>query len=368
MASEDVLPFSELLAPIPGDNPAGSDLRASLAPDSEYRTLRRIRDAAGEAERQIDRKDPKLPDPPPPQWEPVVNLAVDVITHKSKDLDVTAYLIEGLVRVHGFAGLRDGFRLARELVEQYWEGLYPSDGGLEVPERFSKIIHLNGIDKDGTLVVPVRKIPFTSPRSQHQFSLAQYLQAKAAGQPTQKKGGDGTSGLDLIKKAVSEAEDEFYPNLVDDLARTRDEFRAFCEALKQKSNYDPPSSILLGLLQSYLDVVKEIAKEKLAKPAVGVTVTQKTDGEPNGPAGPADEPMRPGAIRTRQDALQQLRTVADYFRDREPQSVIPFALEQVIKWGNMSLPDLLAELIPEEGPRKNLFKQVGIRPPAPESR
>jgi hypothetical protein len=63
MASEDVLPFPELLAPIPGDNRAGSDLRASLAPDSAYRAIRRARDAAGEAERRIDRGDADVAPP-----------------------------------------------------------------------------------------------------------------------------------------------------------------------------------------------------------------------------------------------------------------------------------------------------------------
>jgi hypothetical protein len=29
----------------------------------------------------------------------------------------------------------------------------------------------------------------------------------------------------------------------------------------------------------------------------------------------------------------------------------------------MSLPELLSELIPEEAPRKNVFKQVGIKLP-----
>ena len=28
-------------------------------------------------------------------------------------------------------------------------------------------------------------------------------------------------------------------------------------------------------------------------------------------------------------------------------------------WGKLSLPDLLSELIPDEAPRKNVFKQVG---------
>ncbi len=68
-------------------------------------------------------------------------------------------------------------------------------------------------------------------------------------------------------------------------------------------------------------------------------------------------------IRNREDALDRLKKVADYFREHEPQSIIPYALEQVATWGKMSLPELLSELIPEEGPRKNVFKQVGIKPP-----
>src|SRR5262249_58644154 len=71
------------------------------------------------------------------------------------------------------------------------------------------------------------------------------------------------------------------------------------------------------------------------------------------------------ALRTRDDAFRRLLEVADFFRRTEPQSVVPHALEQVVRWGRMSLPELLVELIPEEAPRKGLFKQVGIRPPEP---
>jgi hypothetical protein len=35
----------------------------------------------------------------------------------------------------------------------------------------------------------------------------------------------------------------------------------------------------------------------------------------------------------------------------------------VVRWGKMSLPELLVELIPEDNPRSNLFKWVGIKPP-----
>ena len=60
-----------------------------------------------------------------------------------------------------------------------------------------------------------------------------------------------------------------------------------------------------------------------------------------------------------------IEAVADFFRANEPQSIIPFAIQQVVAWGRMPLPDLLAELIPAEDARKVFFKQVGIRPSDP---
>jgi type VI secretion system protein ImpA len=76
------------------------------------------------------------------------------------------------------------------------------------------------------------------------------------------------------------------------------------------------------------------------------------------------------AIRTREDAFKHLLKVAEFFRRTEPHTVIAFAIEQVVRWGRMPLPDLLTELIPEEAARKNLFKQVGIRaePAKPEAK
>jgi type VI secretion system protein ImpA len=76
-------------------------------------------------------------------------------------------------------------------------------------------------------------------------------------------------------------------------------------------------------------------------------------------------PTRSGEIRDREDAFQTLLKVADFFRRTEPHTPVSYALEQAVRWGRMALPELLAELIPDEQPRVTLFKQVGIRPPAP---
>src|SRR5215212_4405718 len=57
-------------------------------------------------------------------------------------------------------------------------------------------------------------------------------------------------------------------------------------------------------------------------------------------------------VRNRDDALHAITLLADYFRRNEPHSLIPFALEQAVRWGRMSIPELFAELIPDDNPRE----------------
>jgi len=362
MPAPEVLVFARLLAPITGDKPTGTDLRSDTSPTSDYYAIRDARKAASDSERRIDKGDDTGE---PPDWRPVVERATKVLEEKSKDLELAAYLIEALVRTRGFPGLRDGYRLARELVERFWEGLYPTAQDGEVQDRFSHILYLNGLDGPGALLVPVRKIAMTEKTSVGAFSMTHHHQARGLAQIAdpklrQKRIDEGAITLEMIQKAVAETPAKFYADLVADITQAGEEFRRFCAALSERSGYDPPSSELLGVLESYLDAVKDLARDKLPKvqpPSASLAADSAQVAQAPEP------PAAAGTIKNRDEAFDRLRKIADYFREHEPQSIIPYALEQVANWGKMSLPELLSELIPDEGPRKNVFKQVGIKPP-----
>src|SRR5262249_39736336 len=126
-----------------------------------------------------------------------------------------------------------------------------------------------------------------------------------------------------------------------------------------------------GALTGCLDAIKGVAQNKLA-----MGEAPKPDGAPkDGAAAPGAPGAAPGAaappgevldvIRSREDAFRALLKVSDFFRRTEPHSPVSYALEQAVRGGRMPLPELLMELVPDEAPRKNLFKQVGIRPPEP---
>jgi type VI secretion system protein ImpA len=373
MPSAVVLDFATLLAPIAGEHPTGADPRADPSPVSLYQMIKEDRKAARQIETRIDRGETVNGQPlSPPDWQPLIDKATRLLAEKTKDMEVTAYLIEALTRKQGFAGLRDGFRLARALIEQYWDGLFPSDSDPpDVESRFSHLLQLSGIDRPGTLIVPIRKVPFTENTSEGCFSLSHYQLAKSLSQISdpnvrQRKIDEGAVTLENIARAVSETPGAFYADLVDDINESREEFRKIGAALCEKSGYDPASSDLMEVLESYLDVVKELAGDKIPKPAPATApAAATTTTTPGAPSALESVVENSATIRSRDDALERLVQIAEYFRRNEPHSIIPYALQQVVTWGKMSLPQLLAELIPDDGPRKELFKQVGIRPSEP---
>ncbi len=365
MASPEILDLTKLLAPISAENPTGTDLRADISPMSDFQKIKEDRKAARQTETQIDRGAEDLI---PPDWRPLVDRAVTVLSEKSKDMEVTAYMIEGLTRTKGFAGVRDGFGLAAGLVATYKDALFPSPGDPDVENRFSHLLQLNGIEGTGALIVPIAKIPLTGETSGGIFALTHYQAAKSLAKIPDAKARQaridkGAVTIEMIAKAIAETPAKFFIDLVDDITASLEQFRKFCDAVAETTKYDPQSDNLRGALESYLEVVRDMARAKLPPPGVAKSATTTaTAPADSASVAAAAAPSGSGVIRTRDDALDALSKVAEFFRQNEPQSIVPYALEQVIHWGRMPLPDLLSELIPEDGPRKNLFKQVGIKP------
>src|SRR5262249_53142662 len=178
----------------------------------------------------------------------VLQLGTKALVEQTKDLEITAYLIEALVRLHGFAGLRDGFRLARELVESYWDGLYPQpdEDGLET--RVAPLTGLNGDDAEGTLLVPIARVPITEATSVGRLDSTDYQQAVALAKLTDTKVRDqkiaeGTLPLEAFQKAVGESSAPFYTNLVEDLSQCLEEFARLGVALDARCDgRAPPTS------------------------------------------------------------------------------------------------------------------------------
>ncbi|HEX8984506.1 MAG TPA: type VI secretion system protein TssA, partial [Bryobacteraceae bacterium] len=120
------MPLREgLLDPIPGGNPSGENLRYAPVYDQIKEARREEEEVAqGDWQREIKKAD----------WVLVIKLAGDVLAKKSKDLQIAAWLTEAMLRREGFAGLKSGLELLRNLIEGFWDTLYPEieDGDVEL--------------------------------------------------------------------------------------------------------------------------------------------------------------------------------------------------------------------------------------------
>src|SRR6267142_77293 len=110
-----VVDVEALLAPIPGDNPVGENLQYSAY--DEMREARRAEESLPSGDWQRDVK--------AAEWPKVIDLTTSALASKTKDLQICAWLVEALVELYGFVGLRDGLNVMRGLHEQYWEQVYP---------------------------------------------------------------------------------------------------------------------------------------------------------------------------------------------------------------------------------------------------
>jgi type VI secretion system protein ImpA len=368
MASPDVLDFAKLLAPIPGDKPAGVDLRTDASPTSPYYAVKDARSTARASERLLaDAADEDKEKLQRPDWRPVIQHGTKALAEKTKDLEITAYMIEALARLNGFAGLRDGFRMARELCDKYWDGIYPLPDEEGIDTRVAGLTGLNGEGGDGTLIGPIAWMPLTDSPNHGRLGMAHYKEAGNLDRITdpkvrEKRLAAGAMTMEKFEKAVQETPKAFYATLMADLTGAIEEFaKLSAELTKRCGDRAPPTSSIKDALIAVQDLIRSVAKNKLEVPPAtdGAAQGKPADGAAAAPSQGTD------VLRNREDACRLILKVADFFRRTEPHNPVSYALEQAVRWAQMPLPELLNELIPEDKSREGLFKQVGIKPPPP---
>ncbi len=373
MPSPDTLDFESLLSPIEGDTATGPDLRKDFSPDAIYRSIKAARYAARRVETRAVWDDDDAGEKP--DWRPVLDESPRVLATTSKDLEIAAWLTEALVRQHGFAGLRDGFRLCYELVDRYWDQLHPipdADDAVdedEPPFRVSALVGLNGSDADGTLIAPILSVSIVEGGEFGPLGVSVYDQATNIEQigdaaEQAKRLEHGAVSIVDFKKAISDSSATFYQTMLEDLTSAQTYFDQLCTVLDSRcgDRLAPPSSNIRDALDQCKRVITSVSADILAAAGIGVTV-EEGDGDTGDEGDSGGRPGRSGPIRTREEAFATLHTIAQFFRETEPHSVLPFQLEECVKWGRMDLPQLLKELISDSSTRDDFFRRVGIVPP-----
>lgn len=361
MSSPALIDINTLIQPISEENAVGEDVRADLSPSSLYAEIKEARNLARAAERtsMFDGGSIEATE----NWQKIAKLAPQILSTQAKDIDVACWYTEALIRKSGFQGLRDGFSLIRQLIEQYWDqGLYPLQDEDGVETRVAAISGLNGEGREGVLLAPIRSTLITDDVQPGPFSLWQYKQAvnikrvsdtKARAEQASKAG----FSMEDIESAVEQSSSTYFGDLRDDVTECIAEYQNIRTILSEHCgpHEAPPTSQIIELLEETLSAINHIAKHKFP---VAPVSDDTSDEQPQVESG-IDLPT--GSLSSREEAFRQLASISDFFRRTEPHSPISYALDRAVNWGNMSLNELMTELIPDSSSRTIYSSLTGVQ-------
>jgi type VI secretion system protein ImpA len=362
MPSPGTLDFEALLAPIAGENPGGQSVRYTGA----YDVIQEARRADDDLAQGDWKKDIKKAD-----WHAVIQLTTDALRTKSKDLQLAAWLTEALVKQNGFAGLRDGVRLLRELQERFWVSLYPEVEDGDVEFRAAPLVWLNE-----KLPSSIRSASVTGSKDGDNYSWFHWQDSRTVDNLARQSQeamsaalADGKITSEQFDGAVAATPRVHYERLFDDLTQCVGECQQLDRALDEKFGREAPSLLnVKKAIDDCLVLVTAIVKKKRELEPDLATQGLAEGGEGSGqlyadattPAAPVSGPV-PLEPRDRPDALRRLAAVAAFFRRTEPHSPVSYLVQRAVKWGELPLDLWLKEVIHDDNVLANVRETLGLK-------
>jgi len=355
----------DILTPIAGENPSGIDLRydTKLLIHDKIKEARRQDDELAQGDWQTERKTANFP--------LEVKLAQDALATVSKDLQLAAWLAEGLLNTEGFPGLRSGIGLCHSLLTDFWETVYPviEDGDRELRAR-----PLNWLGS--VLDIPLRSIPITASG----YSSLVYKDSRVVGYEDQVKTDKeraarakviaaGKIAPEVFDKAFADTPKAFYLQAEKDLDGCVEALANLEKLCDERFEDDAPS---FGSLRDSLKDVRQTVHSLLQKkrekepdpvepePVAASAAEEAPAGEERPAGGPAGSfaAFSTAEPADRRQAVAGIAGAAAFLRKREPFSPAPYLLLRGLRWGELRTASRLGDSTLLEAPPTELRQQL----------
>ena len=325
----------DLLQPIPGPNPAGTSLRY----DASDLTYDKIKEARREEE-DIDQGDwkraRKVAD-----WPLVIKLASDVLATKSKDLQIAAWLTEGMLKQEGLSGLRAGLGLLHGLIDKSWDHLYPEVEGGDTELRAAPLNWVGRSLDAGVKALPVNK----AGHDMFKYRESRTVPSDADAKEDEKKQAVRDAAIaehrltpEDFDKAFDATPKAWYRQFAGDIDGCLEAVRTLDEVCQQKFGADSPS---YGTLVQALEEVQHVAQQLLGKKlqsdpdpqeaGAGAAASGTGDG---GVIGQAGRPLS-AEPTTVEEAAAHISSAARFLRRHDPRNPAPYLMIRGFRWGEL---------------------------------
>ncbi|MGI9282102.1 MAG: ImpA family type VI secretion system protein [Endozoicomonas sp.] len=356
--------FDAYLTPLSEEAPAGEYLKGNKA---LYRSLRNAYNIAQTSFHKLSMN----PDPQElddlklinsENWQALEELLLDCLKNHSRDLECMSWLaIAQMFSSTPYARLNTTLKLVDQSLKAFWPQIQPwlPDNKLQTEnpeneraEHHHKILQrlLGESDTTCPLIPPLCMLPLVGDidfsRYQRERSSLPELREMAVSALSSER----TSVVEKIKDILQ-------------VSKTLDELDKTLETLlKPYSIPAPGSEYLRKQLDNNLSALKDLVGDTItpwpsiqseAPHAHALPTISSTGDEPEvenpTSAKPAEQTTSIFQFNekgfNRDQAFHQLRMLADFFQQTEPQSPVSYILEKAIRWGYTPLPQLMNELL-----------------------
>jgi type VI secretion system protein ImpA len=359
-----------LLAPVPEGDGAGVSLRY----EPLYQQIRDARthdDASvpmGEWERPLIKAD----------WKRVAALCTEALCTRSKDFQLAAWLCEAWTHQQRIEGFTAGTRVMAMLAEHYWQNAWPALEDGDADARVAPFVWLNDtLALVLTLHVPLLTIEGREPAH---VNLDEWQRVIMEG--SDEDGADLTR--DLLDKHVMQGNNlAGLTTLHQQLEIAQQNWRAFERLLDTLLQHDAPhlgrvTDVLMRLSRAVTSLLGDRAV-RVAPPATQQDTPDNaahtraelpswengmSDVLQDAPVGlqsavARDKPAF-ASVDSRDHAYQLIELAARYLAEHEPHSPTPFLLRRAVAWGQMSLPELMREVVRTDGDMSRFFAMLEV--------
>lgn len=358
------LSLADLIAPVNGGS--GEDLSFSSLFDQIKEARRADPDYLTQGDWQTDLKSS--------DWDKTITLTYQGLAQQSKDLMLVAWLSEALAHKYHFAGMTFGLTVAERILSHFWADMFPSlEEGVE--ERATRLAWLKESLTEVAGGLPIVQGQYFGllryEESRHVENLA--LQNPKAMQTAID---EGKINAEIFQRSAVLTDTDYLHLKADEITaclKACQQLQATADALFDR---DAPSFASLSeILTRTRQLVEKLLKDRgidltSAPPAEPVPTVEPVspDTQPAGVAMPHAEPSNtPAPLRThpitRDEAFTMLGSVAQFFKNTEPQSPVPYLIERAIKWGNMPLEGWLSDVIKDSNVVDSIRDVLGTKEP-----